>query len=338
MDRLALHIKEILKNAAVSKSEAIAEALAGAIRRREMTGGASLPSVSEAAAAFKVAPKTIVRAYQKLKLSGYIESRSRIGFFVVNNLPRTRLRVMLLIHSFDPHFEVLYNEFSQRADHFCEIDLYFHHYNMQVFELIINRNLANYDYFIISSFKHPQVSAVLSRIPRSKVLIISRNDCLANFYSSILQDFFNGTYTALKQGSERLKKYQSLILCYPEPKGHSNDLKEGFEKYCIESGMPYRTVERLDQCAIEKGCAYLVIELADLVRLLKICRQRNWEPGRDVGIISYNETPLKEVIRDGIAVISCDFVQMAVEMADAVITGKSVHKIIPISLIIRNSL
>jgi DNA-binding LacI/PurR family transcriptional regulator len=338
MDKLALHIEEILKNAAVSKSEAIAEALSGAIRRREMPGGSSLPSVSEAATAFKVARKTIVRAYQKLKMSGYIESRSRIGFFVINNLPRTRIRVMLLIHSFDPHFEVLYNEFSERAGHFCEIDLYFHHYNMQVFELILNRNLANYDFFIISSFKHPQIAAVLSRIPRSKVLIISRSDRLGNSYSSITQDFCNGTYHALKQGSERLKNYHSLVLCYPEPKGHSNDLKEGFEKYCIESGMPFKTVERLDQCAVEKGCAYLVIELADLVRLLKICRLRNWEPGLDIGIISYNETPLKEVIRDGITVISCDFVQMASEMADAVKSGKSVHKIIPISLIIRNSL
>ncbi len=45
----------------------------------------------------------------------------------------------------------------------------------------------------------------------------------------------------------------------------------------------------------------------DLVLLLKKLNQTNLVLGKDIGIISYNETPVKEILRDGITVISTDF-------------------------------
>jgi DNA-binding LacI/PurR family transcriptional regulator len=50
---------------------------------------------------------------------------------------------------------------------------------------------------------------------------------------------------------------------------------------------------------------YITIEENDLVNLVKQTRDKNLTPGRDIGIISYNDTPLKDLL--GITVISTDF-------------------------------
>jgi DNA-binding LacI/PurR family transcriptional regulator len=75
-----------------------------------------------------------------------------------------------------------------------------------------------------------------------------------------------------------------------------------------------------------------------LIHLLKVCGQHKWQLGKDVGVLSYNETPLKQVIRDGISVISCNFLQMAKHMAGFIKERTNVKEIIPIEFIERNSL
>jgi DNA-binding LacI/PurR family transcriptional regulator len=53
---------------------------------------------------------------------------------------------------------------------------------------------------------------------------------------------------------------------------------------------------------------FITIRERDLVNLVKQVRQNNLKLGEDIGIISYNETPLKELL--GITVITTDFKAM----------------------------
>ncbi|WP_332913348.1 substrate-binding domain-containing protein [Algoriphagus boritolerans] len=41
--------------------------------------------------------------------------------------------------------------------------------------------------------------------------------------------------------------------------------------------------------------------------------------GRDIGVISYNDTPLKEILADGITTISTDFHQMGKTIAEQIL-------------------
>ena len=65
--------------------------------------------------------------------------------------------------------------------------------------------------------------------------------------------------------------------------------------------------------------AYLTIDDNDLVRLVEFAKQNNWEIGKDIGIISYNDTPLKKVVSNGITVVSTDFAKMGSNIAKMVI-------------------
>jgi len=72
---------------------------------------------------------------------------------------------------------------------------------------------------------------------------------------------------------------------------------------------------------VSENKRFLVISDQDLIELLKISIARRWEPGRDFGIISYDDTPLKEILSGGISVISTDFKKMG-ETAAVMIKSK----------------
>lgn len=65
---------------------------------------------------------------------------------------------------------------------------------------------------------------------------------------------------------------------------------------------------------------YLTIQERDLVNLVRQARKKKLILGKDIGIISYNETPLKELL--GITVISTDFKVMGETAAYMVLKNK----------------
>lgn len=71
---------------------------------------------------------------------------------------------------------------------------------------------------------------------------------------------------------------------------------------------------------------------------LRVAEEPDSPPGKDFGIISYNDTPLKEILAGGITTLSTDFKQMGQTMA-SLITQKEIKTIEnPWKLDIRNSL
>lgn len=322
----------------ISKSDRIINFIVESIRNGHFKSGQAIPSINLISQQFKVARKTAVRAYDKLKSRGYIESRPQKGYFVINKKPSDKLKVLLIVHSFEGQWQTLYHDFRDQVIQFCDIDIYFHHYKPQLLELIVNRNVDEYDLFIISSFNHPRIKSIIGHIPSYKVLIISRNDRLESAYNEVIQDFYTGTYKALISAHGKTKNYKKIILSFPEKEGHPVSLKNGFLKYCEEYGMTADVVSSLTEIEIKKNEAFLIISDKDLIHLLNVCKERNWHLGKDIGVISYNETPLKQVIRDGISVVSCNFSLMAEVMADFIKDQTAIQKIIPIRFIERNSI
>ena len=50
-------------------------------------------------------------------------------------------------------------------------------------------------------------------------------------------------------------------------------------------------------------------------------KSKDWQVGKDIGILSYNETSLKSVIGNGITTITTDFEAMGRSMANIVVNG-----------------
>jgi DNA-binding LacI/PurR family transcriptional regulator len=76
----------------------------------------------------------------------------------------------------------------------------------------------------------------------------------------------------------------------------------------------------------------------DLVRLIERIIYLKLEVGKDIGVISYNETPIKKIILDGISTISTDFKYMGTKAADLINSSSSTHVEVPFNYIKRCSI
>ncbi|WP_225974422.1 type 1 periplasmic-binding domain-containing protein [Arachidicoccus ginsenosidivorans] len=76
----------------------------------------------------------------------------------------------------------------------------------------------------------------------------------------------------------------------------------------------------------------------DLVRLIEIIQDRQLITGKDIGVISYNETPIKRIILSGITTISTDFIAMGREAAALISKGEKALMPIPFKIHLRDSL
>ena len=59
-----------------------------------------------------------------------------------------------------------------------------------------------------------------------------------------------------------------------------------------------------------KDFFYLVIKQDDVVKIIKQGRQDGLQPGKDYGLLAYNENPFYEVIENGISSIGIDWNEM----------------------------
>ena len=89
---------------------------------------------------------------------------------------------------------------------------------------------------------------------------------------------------------------------------------------------------------IKEGEAYINLMEDDLVILLEKILATKMKPGKHVGVISYNETPLKKIILNGITTISTDFIMMGEKAAQLILNKEQAHIAVPFYLTLRNSL
>ena len=76
----------------------------------------------------------------------------------------------------------------------------------------------------------------------------------------------------------------------------------------------------------------------DLVLLIEKILTTRLIVGKDVGVISYNETPMKKIILNGITTISTDFRMMGEKAAQLILEKSTEHIEIPFYLTLRSSL
>jgi DNA-binding LacI/PurR family transcriptional regulator len=76
----------------------------------------------------------------------------------------------------------------------------------------------------------------------------------------------------------------------------------------------------------------------DLYRFIKILQAKGWKPGRDVGIVAYNDNPVKEILEGGITTISTNHDEIGRTAAEMILSGNFRRIKSPFEFIKRKSL
>ncbi len=327
-----------LNESTKSKKEAIVQGILDAISNKAIAKDEPLPSVNKLIQRLGVARMTVVKALNILKERGIIVSEDKVGYYVRDISVKRELKVFLFLTGFYAHHEALYNSIIESINRQeITIDLYFHHCNPRIFKSVLLENLGSYGLYLITGFDDPQVRSALIRIPPKKLLQIIRPPLLEGV-SSITQDFSSGLKKSLEKLKDRLAKYEKFILIFPFRKGHPEEIKAAFVEFCSENGIEFQVEKKVTRELISKGTAFWGIEDSDLISLIKMGEELKLKLGSELGILSYNETPMKEIIRNGITVISVDFVKLGQSISRFIADPKPITEIFIPEVIIRNSL
>lgn len=331
---------EIIKNIVNSEAQnlkyrQIVEAIANGINEGTIKVGELLPSVNQMSAKCEVSRDTVYKAYKQLKKLGLIESVPTRGYFAA----KPESKVFLLLDTFKAYKEVLYHSFRKALPQDISLDIRFHHYNINVFETAVKESLGRYTKYVIMNFDNKKIEKILSKIPKEKLLIIDWNiNCPSNTVSKVFQDFGKSVYNQFEIYVDKIKKYNKFIFLYPEFTDHPKETVEYFENFCKDYNIDYQLLKDTKKLNVNQGELYFMVSDRTLAMFLDQCSAKNLTPGIDAGVISYNETPMKKYVKNGITVISTDFEEMGKKAAEFVLTGENINIQIPTKIILRNSL
>lgn len=316
------------------KFQQLIDAVNEAVSRNLLQVGDILPSVNQLCKESSLSRDTVFKAYAELKNRGVIESVPNRGYFVAKAVTK----VFLFLDTFKAYKEVLYGAFLDNLPETIAIDLHFHHYNIDDFEKIIKESLGKYTKYIIMNFDHERVPEITRQIPPGKLLVIDWDIYTQEGISCIHQDFGQALYDSLETGIDLIRKYDRFIYLYPSFTYHPKISVSYFEKFCSDHQISHKVLYDFKRFDLQKGELYLLVSDRTLARFLDQCEQKQLIPGQDVGVISYNETPMKKYVKDGITVISTDFELMGKKIAEFVTTGDKVNLVIPTKLTLRKSI
>ncbi|MCF0041145.1 GntR family transcriptional regulator [Dyadobacter fanqingshengii] len=337
-------MRDLIKIDALSKQpkyQQILNEVISSIEKGTLNHGQQLPSISELSSWQNVAKVTVAKAYEDLRKRGVIQAKHGKGFYVANTAVKGALNVFLLFDTLNAYKEILYFALKSRLPDGSQLSLFFHHYDRALFDDLITNNLNNYNYFVIMPHFNEDVSATLNRISKDRLVIIDKAaEEVSGNYAAVFQDFENDIYSALKSGLDLLKKYKKLTLVLAKGQFQfvPDGIIKGFKRFCEDFEMDCQIADQFSDDMIRKQEAYLLFADRDLIDFVKHVHRTGLHLGKDVGLISYDDTPMKEILEGGITVISTDFEQMGQTLSkiiDQKLTTKTAN---PSSLIRRKSL
>ncbi len=318
----------------VPKIRQLVESVNNAISEKKLSIGDHLPSVNHVCKEYKLSRDTVFKAYSLLKEQDVIESVPNKGYFIAKEIRR----VFLFLDTFKAYKEVLYDSFFKNLPKNVIADVHFHHFKPDVFKKQIEESIGKYAKYVVMPFDHSSMKETLSLIPHEKLLLIDWNIFSSENTNVLYQDFGRPLFDELESALHLIKKYKRFQFVYPEYTNHPYESVEFFIRFCKKHHIKFDVLKNSNLFEIEKGVAYISVSDRILGRFLEQTREKNLEPGQDVGFISYNETPMKKFIYKGITVLSTDFQMLGIKAAEFVANDTQMRLCVPTTLRIRESL
>ncbi len=332
-----MKIISIQNNLGIPKYRQIISSIEKAIEEEKLKKDERLPSINKVCLEFSLSRDTVLQAYEELKKRGIIYAILGKGYYIKSIETTIKQRIFLLFDELNIFKEDLYNSFLEKIGKNVQVDIFFHHFNLPVFNKLINDSNGNYTKYIIMPTNLVGASLIIKTLPVNEVYILDQTNEELETFPAVFQNHKKDIYDAFLKGKNKLFKYQKLILIFPgfrEPIG----MKDGFEKFCVDFSIEHEIITDFTNREIKIGEVYIIPNDRDLVSVIEKSKLQNLKLGQDFGIISYNESPLKKVVENGITTISTDFRAMGKIMAEMILDGKRNQIENKCSLIIRNSL
>lgn len=316
------------------KYKQIVDSIIAKISDGSLKIGEKIPSINELSEDCYLSRDTVEKAYRQLKEKKVVVSVKGKGYYTAKTELISKVNIFFLINKLSSYKMRLYNSFVNSMGVNAHINLFIYHYDKSLFLNLINKHIGGYDYYIVMShFKDDNrryvefddtIIKAIKKIPTNKLVLLDNLfPQIKGDYINIYQDFKLDIYDSLNKGVDKLAKYKKIILVYPTHSEYPypKDIIIGFKRFCIEHFFNFEVIDKIyKDMDFDTPECFIVIDEMDLVFLVKQTREKELTIGKDIGIISYNETPLKDLL--GITVMCTDFKQMGKITAEMILQNK----------------
>lgn len=320
---------DISDKSSLPKYKQLIKSIIENIELGQLQYGQKLPSINQLSFDYYLSRDTVEKAYKELKRQEIIKSVKGKGFYITNSAPVSKLNILVIFNKISAYKEEIYNALAIELGSQARIDFYIYHNNYEIFERIIIERLEGYHYYVIMPHfleydKQSLIDLLAPIKPEKLIFVDSIVKGIKNYKGAVYQDYKMDIYNALEEANDLLKKYSQLVLVFPDNEIYTypRDIILGFHKFCGFNNYDFKVIDGIIEFTnIESNTAYIVLEEYDLINLIKIIRLRKMKLAKEIGILSYNDTILKEVLAEGISVVTTNFDEMGKRTAN-IILGK----------------
>src|SRR5690606_30970424 len=152
--------------------------------------------------------------------------------------------------------ETLYYALKAAVPEGSQLTLFFHHYDLGVFESLINNNLGKYHYYMIMPHFNCDVGPIISKIPKEQLIILDKEVVsLKQGYATVYQDCKQDVFLGLQASKNLLRKYQRLTLVKSADPYQfiPNGILAGFEKFKHSNILPCETATKFSPDLVRAG-------------------------------------------------------------------------------------
>ncbi|MNQ51621.1 Mannosyl-D-glycerate transport/metabolism system repressor MngR [compost metagenome] len=352
-DFLKMNMIKLIKideDSRVPKYKQIVDSILQNIANGNLKINQKIPSINSFSEEFYMSRDTVEKAYNILKERKIISSIRGKGYYITRTKLESKVNILFLTNKLSSYKMKTYSSFIDTLGANAHVDLQIYHCDETLFLNILDKFEGAYDYYVITthfktdelkhlSFTDDVVNAI-KKIPQEKLVVLDNIKLgTGDDVIKIYQDFENDIYNALKEGLSKVTKYKRLILVYPDKAvyPYPRRILHGFRKFCVEHEINFEILSEVyDDMILKKGDLFITIEESDLVNLMKQIRDEEFVLGKEIGVISYNDTPLKELL--GITVMSTDFNVMGETAARMILNKEKGQVKVPFNFIDRNSI
>lgn len=320
----------------------LTNSLLQAVESGKLQKGDLLPSINELSFELDIARDTAEKAYRHLKQLGVIGSVPGKGYFIAQTDFRQPVKVLLIFNKLSAHKKIIYDALVSTLGEQVAIDFYIYNNDFAQFRRILESRQTDYThYVIIPHFLEggEQAAALINNLPPGQLILLDKLIPGINRpYGAVYEDFENDIYQVLESAKTQLSKYETLKMIFPDYTYHPREILNGFIHFCREYAFNYNIVPDIQQETVQRGDVLISLMENDLVTCIEKIMDNRFKVGQDVGVISYNETPIKKIILEGITTISTDFQAMGSLTAAMILNNKVEKKAVPFHLTLRHSL
>lgn len=282
-----------------------------------------LPSINNLSRETGVSRDTAEKAYKRLKDLGLVISIPGKGIYALDTV--VRKTILLIVDELNEARKDFYDALVRKLGSYFCVDIAIHHGRPDELNSIIGRSLGVYNFFAVvpifrSGFAPASYVSCLDLIAHHELLVVDQKGFIPGRYRCIYRDFKNDILKALQLNAVILKKYTGITTLSNLHDFHQTEILDGISEFCVSQNRPHRILRSVNETQLIGGELFIVLTDDQIVELIKMAASAGLEIGKDIGIISANDSVFIDLL--DISAFSTNAYQMGLTAAELILANE----------------